>query len=68
VFVEADALVLDIYRVTTQFPKEERFALQSHLVGLSIRLGFLKSEVAQPLARRYSGVQAGLYEQVESLK
>jgi len=58
-FVEADSLVLDVYRATTTFPPEERFALQ---------LGFLSESASKPLALRYSGLQAGLFELAKPLR
>src|SRR5262245_19897959 len=33
-----------------------------YLLGLATRLGFLMAKVTSPLAQRYSGVQAGLFE------
>jgi four helix bundle protein len=100
VFQEADALVLDVYRVSKGFPPEERFGLQSqirraavsaacnivegsarqtereylnflniatgsaaeaeYLLPLAVRLGFLQSTEANPLAERYAALSSAL--------
>ncbi len=39
-----------------------------YLLGLASRLGFLGSEIAERLTRRYRGLQAGLTKQVEALE
>jgi four helix bundle protein len=38
-----------------------------YLLGLAARLGFLNTRTAEQLARRYRGVQTGLFRLVESL-
>jgi four helix bundle protein len=39
-----------------------------YLLGLAARLGFMNARAADQLARRYRGVQAGLYRLVASLE
>ena len=39
-----------------------------YLIGLVARLGMLPAEKSAPIAHRYSGVQAGLFEAARSLR